>query len=175
MSALAAMTALASHHAGAMNLFAPIVSNSGVIDGGSIELAGTIHDPALNARPWVGQLYAGIGECLRLEITTTSFDSEITVLSPNGTVYRDDDGNGALRPLVKIANAPASGWYTVQVAQFNGFPVNQPFHMLYGRYLHGNINCAGETLPMVRDGLAGQDVKDTSANAEAGPKDASAP
>jgi len=53
--------------------------------------------------------------------------------------------------------------------------VNQPFHMLYGRYLNGNINCAGETLPLVRDGHAAQDVKDTSANAEAGPQDSSAP
>jgi len=173
-AALAAIALLAAQAAGAMNLFAPTVSNSGVLDGGSIDLAGTIHDPGGNARPWVGQLYAGEGECLRLAVSTSAFDAKLTVFAPTGAVYRDDDGNGDLRPLVKIGSAPVSGWYTVQVAQFNGLPVNQPFHMLYGRYIGGNVNCANETVPLIVDG-AGADAKAAAGIVDSGPEDPAAP
>ena len=173
-AALAAIALLAAQAAGAMNLFAPTVSNSGTLDGGSIDLAGTLHDPGANARPWVGQLYAGEGECLRLAVTTNAFDAKLTVFAPTGAVYRDDDGNGDLRPLVKIASAPASGWYTVQLAQFNGAPVNQPFHMLYGRYIGGNINCENGTVPLT-GGEAGMDAKDTAPVVDVEPEDPAAP
>ena len=95
------------------------------------------------------QLYAGVGECLRLFVSSTAFDSELTVISPNGSVYRDDDSGGSLRPLVQIANAPSQGWYTVQVAHFNGQPINANFTLLYGRYTAGNANCAIPTQPRI--------------------------
>lgn len=130
------------------NLYDPSVSSSTVIDNSAVQLDGTLHDTNNNTNPWVIQVYSTAGQCLRVFVTSTNFDSRLTVVAPNGFVYSDDDNyDNVSRPLVKIANAPISGWYTVQVSHYSGAPINANFTLKYGRYTSGNPNCAGGTVP----------------------------
>ena len=110
------------------------------------------------ARPWIANFAGNTGQCLRFDLlspsgTTSSEDLEIVVVAPNGTVFRNDDRNGASdrRPLVKIDPVPTNGWYTVHVAQFSGAPSNLNFVLLHGVYNSGNPNCSsptsGESMP----------------------------
>src|SRR3954463_11275680 len=96
---LAPALVLACGLAGATDLFDPSVSSTSTLDGSSLELDGTLHDTNGNPAPWVAEVYAGRGECVRLFVTTTAFDAKLTVMAPNGAVYRDDDSGGSLRPL----------------------------------------------------------------------------
>jgi hypothetical protein len=171
---LAPALLLAGGLANATNLFDPSVSSTSILDGSSLELDGTLHDTNGNPAPWVAELYAGRGECVRFFVTTTAFDAKITVIAPNGTVYRDDDSGGSLRPLVKIASAPVQGWYTVQVAHYAGVPQNANFTLLYGRYTAGNVNCANPTSPFGRT-RPDEAQKDPSLAAEPAAKDPDAP
>jgi len=147
-SFLAALGILSAGQADATNLFNPVVSTTTVIDGASIELDGTLNDTFSNAQPWVAELFVGVGECARFFVTTTAFDAKLTVLTPNGAIFRDDDSGGSLRPLVEINGAPVSGWYTVQVAGFSGQPQNANFALKYGRYNFNNPNCGTPTGPL---------------------------
>jgi hypothetical protein len=149
-SVLVALGIFASGQAGATNLFNPNVSTTTVLDGASIELDGTLHDTLSNTQPWVAELYVGVGECARFFVTTTAFDAEVTVITPNGFIFRDDDSGGFLRPLVEINGAPVAGWYTVQVAHFAGVPQNANFALKYGRYNFNNPNCGTPTIPLSR-------------------------
>lgn len=105
-------------------------------------------DSATQSQPWTVSVYSTQGQCLRLFVSSTAFDSELVVIAPNGAVYRDDDSGGSNRPLVKIASAPNTGWYTVQVGHHSGTPTVANFTLLYGRYNAGNPNCWGETVPL---------------------------
>jgi len=131
--------------ADATNLFDPTISGADTLDDSAVRLDGTLHDTT-NSRPWTAKVYAGAGECLRLFVTSTAFDAKIGVISPSGTVYRDDDSGGSLRPLVRLNNTGA-GWYTVQVAHYRGLPQNANFTLLYGRYPAFNTNCEVPTAP----------------------------
>jgi hypothetical protein len=96
--------------------------------------------------------FGNVGECLRFDLISPAHpapDMELVVIAPNGTVYRNDDRNGALdrRPLVKIGAAPNNGWYTVHIAEFSGAATETNFVMLHGRYNAGNPNCATATAP----------------------------
>ena len=161
ISALSSSCLFAPQAAHATNLFNPTVSSTTILDGTSIRLDGTLNDTNSNSQPWTAELYAGVGQCLRLFVTSTTFDSKLTVVAPNGTVFRDDDSGGSLRPLVKIASAPVTGWYTVQVAHYSGAPTNANFTLLYGTYTAGNTNCAGGTTPFFANDI-GMHPKDNS-------------
>jgi hypothetical protein len=174
-SLFAVLGAFAATHAGATNLFNPNVSTTTVIDGASIELDGTLNDTLSNSQPWVAELFAGIGECVRFFVTTTAFDAKITVVTPHGIVYRDDDSGGSLRPLVEINGAPVSGWYTVQVAQFTGQPQNANFALKYGRYNVNNPNCSTPTTPLSVPNQGEQAAKQASATEAAMPAAATDP
>jgi hypothetical protein len=174
-SVLAALGVFAAGQAAATNLFNPVVSTTTVLDGASIELDGTLNDTSVNAQPWVAELFAGIGECVRFFITTTAFDAKVTVITPNGTIFRDDDSGGLLRPLVEIPSAPVSGWYTVQVAQFSGVSQNANFALKYGRYNFGNPNCALPTTPLGSDDGADRAAKQGQAAEAAMPAAATDP
>lgn len=126
------------------------VSTATGIGNSQVSLDGVLHDID-GTEPWVGQVYAGATECLRLYVSTTEFDSKLTVIAPNGLVYRDDDSGDSLRPLVRIASAPVTGWYTVQVAHWTGAPVDASFSLKYARYNNGNPNCATPTSPLGGD------------------------
>lgn len=95
--------------------------------------------------PFTAQVYSPGGECVRLEVTDQGAqDLEIVLVSPTGLVWRDDDGAGNNRPLVK-ANTDADGWYTVHVSQFAGDCCATIFQLRYGRYNSGNPNCGSPT------------------------------
>jgi hypothetical protein len=144
---LAPALLLAAGFANATNVFDPFVGSGNTLDGGSVPLNGTLHDTNGNPQPWVIQVYAGAGECLRLFVDSAAFDAKLTVVAPDGIVYRDDNGGGRQRPLVKVASA-TQGWYTVQVAHFSGLPQNANFELLYGRFVAGNVNCSQPTAPI---------------------------
>lgn len=120
----------------------------------SIQVDGQVFRSTFNgqvrARPFTIQAFAGPNECLRFETNFQASDLEMTVVSPDGTVHRDDDGSGLcpVCSLIKFVTDPGSrGWYTVHVSHFAGDPVDAQFRFLYGRYTQGNANCAGATPP----------------------------
>ena len=95
-------------------------------------------------QPWVGKFLAIRGNCLRLEVSFArlSVPLEMVVVGPGPLArYR----NIANLPLVKINPAPASGLYTVVVSSSTGAPINTDFHLLFGQYNAGNVNCAPPT------------------------------
>jgi len=95
-------------------------------------------------QPFFVQVWADVGECLRLDVETQQEDFELVVVSPDGTVWRNDDRAGAAdrRPLVKINGTPKMGFYTVQVSAFNGGLDTAEFRLKYGRFNVGSANCA---------------------------------
>jgi hypothetical protein len=164
LSAMSILGGLTSIHANATNIWDPSLSATTILDGSSIRLDGTIlASGGVNHQPWTIDVYASQGQCLRLFVGLEDADSELVVVAPNGTVYRNDDVNGAAdrRPLVKIPSAPNSGWYTVHVSPFNGAALNYNFALWYGRYSAGNINCAGGTAPFSASSAA-PTIKDES-------------
>ncbi len=148
------------------NLYDPSVSSTTTLNGSTVRLDGTLHDTLGNVEHWIINVYSTAGHCLRLFISTTFFDSELVVVAPNGEVYRDDDGGGSNRPLIKIANAPVTGWYTVHVSHYAGLPIDTNFALLYGRYPAGNVNCDGATLPLVPTALLASPSTASSATPE---------
>ena len=103
-----------------------------------------------NSQPFFIQVFADVGECMRVDVETQQGDLELVVVSPNGTVWRNDDRDGALdrRPLVKIPFTTAKGFYTVQVSAFDGGLETLEFRLKYGRFNVGSENCAGGTPPL---------------------------
>lgn len=103
--------------------------------------------------PFVVQLMGAPGDCTRLDLVSQNTDLELTVISPNGTVWRNDDRTaGDLRPLIVIPAGNVAGWYTVQISRYNGVAPTPGAHydgmLQYGRYNGaGNPNCANPTPP----------------------------
>lgn len=100
-----------------------------------------------NAAAWIEHIYVGQGQCLRLQVTAQAFDLEMTVVAPNGLVYRNDNAGASLLPLVKINNAPVAGYYGVTVSTASGSAGGHDFDLLHGRYVSGNPNCVPRTRP----------------------------
>ncbi|MEK6783906.1 MAG: hypothetical protein AABY61_00310 [Nitrospirota bacterium] len=135
--------------AGATELLAP-TSTSTAINGGSHVVFGSTFAQGSIARPWVAQIEAVVGRCLRIEVTGEAVDLGMQVTAPRyNLAWRNDDSGGScfLCPLVKIANTPVSGWYTVTVNHYTGVAVNTNFTLRYASYPVGNINCANPTVP----------------------------
>ncbi len=100
--------------------------------------------------PWTIQVYAIPDRCLRLQITNQNEDLEAVLVAPDGTVYRNDDGdigNCTLCPLIEVDNPPSRGWYTLQISHFAGEDVFSNFLLRYGLYSQGNPNCSAPTSP----------------------------
>lgn len=106
-----------------------------------------VFDQFGQALPFTTQVYAEVASCLRLDVTSQQSDLELVLVSPNGTVWRDDDTNGN-RPLIKVNGASARGWFTVQVSSYNGLGQPAGFVLRYGRYNVGNPNCTNPTPAM---------------------------
>jgi hypothetical protein len=116
-------------------------------DCGATILNGTIKAFGPSAGKWTGEFFAGANECLRVFVFSQFADLQTAVVAPNGTTYRDDDGGGALRPLVKINPTPNNGWYTVSIGRFAGAASTGNFSLAYSRHNAGNPNCANPTVP----------------------------
>ena len=142
--------ALMGGTAWATELFAP-ASASFAINGGTASVIGTTLAGAGGAaHPWVAQIQAPAGRCLRLHVTAQATDLGMQVAAPHFNIaWRNDDGGGGcfLCPLVKIANTPENGWYTVSINHFTGNAVNANFTLRYAYYPVGNPNCAAPTIP----------------------------
>jgi hypothetical protein len=94
--------------------------------------------------PFVIQVLAAEGECLRLDVDEQSEDMAMLVIAPSvnygiSSDDRDFDG-GDYRPLVN-AEVPWSGWYTVVVSYYALDHLTAKFTLKYGRYPAGNANC----------------------------------
>ena len=113
----------------------------------SVQLGGTINANGTVAGPWVAEIFASQGQCLRLDVTQENVNTEIVAVSPSGAVLRNDDRSGTdQRPLVKV-NGTERGFYTVQVSTSAGNAVESDFVLAFGRYNLGNPNCAQPTQP----------------------------
>jgi hypothetical protein len=103
--------------------------------------------------PFVVQVFGGANECIRLETTRQTTDLRIVVTAPDGVVYANDDAGSSssvgcpLCSLVKLNTGTRKGYYTVQLAQWIGTPVESNFRVMYGRYRAGNANCNVPTMP----------------------------
>ncbi|MDC8760600.1 hypothetical protein [Janthinobacterium fluminis] len=116
------------------------VTTSSTVPGGAVE-------------PFIIQVLAGGAYCTRLDVLAQNADMEIVVVSPNGTVWRNDDRPGSLRPLV-VVPAGIQGWYAVHISPYNGFTGSPGVHytasLAYGRYTPaGNANCLNPTPPSI--------------------------
>jgi hypothetical protein len=131
----------------ATDLFDPTVSTSNTINATAVRLDATIFASNATA-PFIINLYAERGECLRVDVTTQPADLEMVVVAPEGGVYRNDDRVGDTKPLVQVASAPVTGWYTVHLSHFSGATIEGDLTFMYGRYSAGNANCAQATTPL---------------------------
>lgn len=123
-------------------------NNCATINCGATVIGGSYEtNPNNNVDPFILQVFSTGRECVRLAVTSQGTDLETVLVSPSGAIWKDDDGGGALRPLIK-ANTDVRGWYTVQIARFNGTPANADFTLNYGRYPLGNVNCSAPTTPL---------------------------
>jgi hypothetical protein len=144
---------------GQSSIFDDTVSTCTTLNCSSLRIPGTVHAFGPSADAFTINAFAGAGQCVRFDLISPPHpapDMELVVVAPDGTVFRNDDRNGALdrRPVVKIASAPNNGWYTVHIAQFAGAATETNFVLLYGRYPAGNPNCTTPTPPLLRDPLA---------------------
>lgn len=130
------------------------ISNCPTINCLSTSFVGVvISSTVLGTEPFLAQIYAGSGECIRVDLTgpngSGNSDFEMVLTAPNGTVWRNDNRPGATNPLIKVDSAPNNGWYTLQVSQSAGAlsPAgsHQTIFGAYGRYNASNINCDSPT------------------------------
>lgn len=95
--------------------------------------------------PFVIQVYAQEGECLRLDVNTQTEDmvlAWITTYIWDSEIWDDRDFNGGdFRPLFVRDPVPRTGWYTVLVSYFDPDDRVGRFTLEYGRYPSGNANC----------------------------------
>ena len=142
--------ALMGGTAWATELMAP-ASSSTVVNGGAASVQGTTFQSGINARPWVAQIHAPAGRCLRLAVTAEGSDLGMQVAAPSAFVaFRNDDGFVApcpLCPVVKIFSTPNAGWYTVSINFFTGAANTTNFILRYAHYPVGNPNCFAPTTP----------------------------
>jgi hypothetical protein len=101
--------------------------------------------------PWTAKFLAVAGSCLRLQMSfiNGATNLEMVVVGPNGVSrYRNDQGGVSGCPncaLVKIDPAPTTGFYTAIISTANGAVADTDFHLLFGHFPHGNVNCASPT------------------------------
>ena len=125
------------------NIYA-LYSTCTSLDCGGLTLNGTMGADADGPDPVVMQLWSAGNECLRVTVSTQGGDMEGVLVAPNGTAWRDDDGNGSLRPRLAVVT-PVAGWYTLQMSRYDGTATPTDFTFKYGRYASSNVNCSSPT------------------------------
>ncbi|MEJ8572095.1 hypothetical protein [Microbaculum marinum] len=148
----AAAVAMFTANAWGGPIYGPDVTNCKDRNCNAMEIGGTVPGFLASALPWTTQLYAGPGECLRLEVTSQEADLEMRVVSPDGTnTWSSDDSAMApcpLCPLAAIKTRKTDGWYTVHVGEWGGESVQANFTLAYGRYRRqANPNCTSFVPP----------------------------
>jgi hypothetical protein len=149
---LAALSAVAdSNPASATNMFdVGPVDTCGTPNCGARVIGGTVLLSSSFAVPWVAEIAVertpNNDVCLRIDVTAQGTDLEAVLIAPDGRVFRNDNrAPGDLKPLIKVDAPPRSGWYTLQLSQAGGLPVNADFTLAFGRYKKPNANCVPAT------------------------------
>jgi hypothetical protein len=138
----------------ATNLFDPKpLEDCHGVNCGSRTIGGTVLRSSSFPMPWVGQIGANQGECLRIDIIEQDVDLEAVLIGPNGRVWINNDRTAVdQRPLIRVNGVPQSGWYTLQLSHEAGLPVNADFTLAFGRYpLNEAANCQPGLLPLRDD------------------------
>lgn len=156
-SALTALAMLSAEDSQASQFIDTTIVNCVTANCSSFQLGGVVTNFAGTQHPWVAQVFALAGECLRLEGIFAPNDLALTVTGitrdVNGTIpgeqhgWFDDDTAGGLLPLIEIDPIPTSGFYTVSMFRWAGQAQDTQFVLLYGRYPSGNPNCSAPTIP----------------------------
>jgi hypothetical protein len=151
-------------------IFDPDTIDCAGINCSSVRIDGVVRQSFGEVHPWVIEIFAFAGKCLRADVTAQGADLQAVLIAPDGTVYRNDDSGVApcpLCPLIKVDPTPGlvptdpfrnRGWYTLQIAPFGGAAVDVNFTLLYGHYPQGNPNCASPTLPTLLPQTAAPEV-----------------
>jgi hypothetical protein len=127
----------------ATNMFDPEVNSCSDVNCGSVKMGGTVLVSSDFPLPWVAQIAAQKGECLRIEVTHQQTDLEALLIAPDGQRWISTRGvTGGQGPLILANNLPQHGWYTLQLSHQSGLPVNADFDLAFGRYpLNDRVNC----------------------------------
>lgn len=130
---------LAAGAASAGSQLEDAVSNCSGINCGAMVLRG-VHQ---TNEPFVVQVFAAEGDCLRLDVDSQTQDMAMTVVAPAAweSAYSDDRDDADLRPLFFQDGMPGTGWYTVVIGHYAYAPTQGKFVLKYGRYPAGNPNC----------------------------------
>jgi hypothetical protein len=133
-------------------IFDPGTSTCTGVNCSSVRIDGVVRETTGEVRPWVIELFANPGTCLRAHVTAEGADLKAVLIAPNGNVYRNDDSGLSSCPncpLIKVDPTPGSdqGFYTLQLSHWLGVPVTANFTLLYGLYPSGNPNCASPIQP----------------------------
>jgi hypothetical protein len=97
--------------------------------------------------PWIVQVYAAAGECLRLHVTQKTGNVELVAIAPGS--HRAWRNGAAAGPLLKIRTAQGeAGWFLVQVNDAAGDPRDSNFTLRYARYAATNPNCNAPSAPL---------------------------
>jgi hypothetical protein len=119
---------------------------------GSSSISGTVLLSQNVPLPWVAQIAAREGECLRIDVTEQGANLKAVLISPSGEVWRNSDGvAGGQGPVLKINDIPQNGWFTLQLSHQDGLPVNADFALAFGRYLTNSRNCLPAVQPVLED------------------------
>jgi len=105
----------------------------------------TIRGVNQSNEPFLIQVFAKAGECLRLDVDTQTEDTALLLLAPAVNYFglsddRDFDG-GDFRPAIGVDPVPWTGWYTVAISYYDYDDRPAKFNLIYGRYPSGNPNC----------------------------------
>lgn len=149
---LCSLISLGASFTHASNMWDPSQSTCSTINCSAVSFNGTVLKLSdvvggTNVLPWIGQIWSEAGECLRIDLTSmTGGNLEMVVVSPNGTLYRNDNRSASnLKPLLKIDSTPITGYYTLHISTTDGVADTIDFTILFGRYNTGNTNCAAPT------------------------------
>jgi len=105
----------------------------------------TIRGQHQSREPFVIQVFARAGECLRLDVSTQSEDTALIIVAPTVLDAGSSDDVVDTRPIFALDPVPATGWYTIGISYFDYDPRIARFTLEYGRYNGGNLNCSQAT------------------------------
>ena len=95
--------------------------------------------------PFVIQVYAREGECLRLDVSTQTEDTAMLLIATTAGDFATADDTFDFRPILGIDPVPQTGWYTVAISYFDYDDRISRFTLEYGRYPTGSLNCSQAT------------------------------
>lgn len=136
---IASSTLAALATASASPLLEDPVSACETINCGAMTLPGDVRKQV----PFVIQVFAAKGECLRIDVTAASDDLAMNVTSPDPyySYFNDDRVEGDSRPLITVDPVDGTGWHTIIINHWDAAEVSASFTLRYGRYPTGNVNC----------------------------------